>query len=75
MLFEGPQSQRKSQRCKNLKTVIIQDGTNSILKEKHTETEALFENFTQIVDLVRTKFKPENIVLCDVLPVQKRKNA
>ena len=55
---------------KNLKTVIIQDGTNSILKEKHTEAEELFEGFIQLVDLVQTKFKPENIVLCEVPPVQ-----
>ena len=54
---------------KNLKTVRNQDGTNSMLKEKHTEAEALFGGFCQLVDLVQNKFKPENIVLCEVPPV------
>ena len=32
--------------------------------KEHREAEASFEGSIQLVDLVQTKFKPENFVLC-----------
>ena len=73
--FRGSKSKAKISTLnkyadKNLKTFRSREGTNSKLKERHAEAEALFEGFMHLVDLVQTKFKPENIVLCGVPPVQ-----
>ena len=47
-----------------IKTVLFQDGTNSILKEKQNKKiDELFEKYTDLVDLTRNTLSPENIVL------------
>ena len=53
-----------------IKTVLIQDGTNSILKEKHKNIDELFEKHTDLVDLTRNKISPQNIVLMQVPPIR-----
>ena len=52
-----------------IKTVLIQDGTNSILKEKQKNIDELFEKYTDLVDLTRNTLSPENIVLMQVPPI------
>ena len=53
-----------------IKTVLIQDGTNSILKEKQINIDELFEKYTDLVDLTRNTLSPENIVLMQVPPIR-----
>ena len=53
-----------------IKTVLIQDGTNSILKEKQKNIDELFEKYTDLVDLTRNTLSPENIVLMQVPPIR-----
>ena len=57
-----------------IKTVGTQDGTNSILKEKHESIVELFEMYTNLVD-VTNALSPENIVLMQVPTIRNlRKN-
>ena len=53
-----------------IKTVLIQDGTNSILKEKQKNIDELFEKYTDLVDLTRNTLSPENILLMQVPPIR-----
>ena len=46
-----------------IKTVLIQDETNSILKEKQKNIDELFEKYTDLVVLTRNTLSPENIVI------------
>ena len=53
-----------------IKTVLTQDGTNSILKEKHESFVELLEMYTNLVDVTRNPLSPENIVLMQVPPIR-----
>ena len=57
---------------RKLKTVVVQDGTNSILKKKHTDVSELFENYKTLIENVSQKFQPENLVLCEVPPLREK---
>ena len=46
-----------------IKTVLIQDGTISILKEKLKNIDELFEKYTILVDVLGNTLSPENILL------------
>ena len=46
-----------------IKTVLIQEGMNSILKEKHKNIDELFEKYTNLFDVTRNTLSSENIVL------------
>ena len=51
---------------KKLNTVIIQDGTNSILKKQQIEVPQLFESYKCLVQTIFDKFHPDHLVLCEV---------
>ena len=53
-----------------IKTVLIQDGMDSILKEKQKNIDELFEKYTDLVDITRNTLSPENIVLMQVPPIR-----
>ena len=55
---------------KQLKTVAIQDGTNSILKNEKESIDALFEGYHTLVREVHSKFSPDKILLCEVPPIR-----
>ena len=55
---------------RKLKTVVLQDGTNSILKRKNSEVAELFDKYIELVKNVNKKFQPEYLVLCEVLPMR-----
>ena len=55
---------------KQLKTVAIQDGTNSILKNEKESIDALFEGYHTLVREVHSKFSPDRILLCEVPPIR-----
>ena len=48
---------------KNMKAVILQDGTNAILKRKSDHLETLFSDYKDLVSAIKEKFSPETLVL------------
>ena len=54
---------------RNLKTLILQDGTNSVLKSNKTSDE-LFADYVELVEKSVDKFSPENVVLCEIIPLK-----
>ena len=56
---------------KNMKTVILQDGTNAILKQKSDHLETLFSDYKDLVSSIKDKFSPETLVLMEVPPFKK----
>ena len=57
----------KSIQTTKLKTVVLQDGTNSILKRKTSEVAEHFDKYIELVKNVQWKFQPEYLVPCEVL--------
>ena len=53
-----------------IKTDLIQDGTNSTLKEKHKNIVKLVKKFINLVDITRNTLSPENIVLMQAPPIR-----
>ena len=51
---------------KKMKTVILQDGTNAILKQKSDHLETLFSDYKDLVSAIKEKFSPETLVLMEV---------
>ena len=47
-------------------SVVLQDGTNSILKEKDKNEEQLFSNYIDLIEAVDSKFKPDKLFLMQV---------
>ena len=43
---------------KKMKTVILQDGTNAILKQKSDQLETLFSDYEDLVSAIQEKFSP-----------------
>ena len=54
---------------RHLKTLILQDGTNSVLKSNKTSDE-LFADYVELVENTVDKFSPENVVLCEIIPLK-----
>ena len=54
-----------------MKTVILQDGTNAILKQKSDHLETLFSDYKDLVSAIKEKFSPETLVLMEVPPLKK----
>ena len=54
---------------RNLKTLILQDGTNLVLKSNKTSDE-LFADYVELVGKSVDKFSPENVVLCEIIPLK-----
>ena len=53
-----------------MKTVILQDGTNAILKQKSDHLETLFSDYNDLVSAKKGKFSPETLVLMEVPPLK-----
>ena len=51
-----------------LKTIIIQDGTNSILKEINKSPEQIANNIKALISQIYEKFKPQKIFICEIPP-------
>ena len=54
-----------------MKTVILQDRTNAILKQKSDHLENIFSDYKDLVSAIKEKFSPETLVLMEVPPLQK----
>ena len=59
----------KKNNEREIKTLILQDGTNSVLKTDKNESE-IFEDYSNLVEACIHKFNPDNIILCEVLPLK-----
>ena len=55
---------------KKLKTVILQDGTNAIVKNCENDVEEVFNNYIELVQAVDEKFKPDQLVLMQIPPLK-----
>ena len=53
-----------------MRTVILQDGTNAILKEKDHNEQQLFSKYIDLIEAVVAKFKPDKLILMQVPPVR-----
>ena len=60
----------KDYEAKKLKTLVLQDGTNNVLKHTSKSAEVNFEEFKQLVNLCVEKFTPETFVLCEIPPLK-----
>ena len=63
--YRGATTEEKTSIVENnpeikLKTVVVQDGTNSILKKKNSNVPELFETYKTLIENVFHKFQPEN---------------
>ena len=54
-----------------MKTVISQDATNAILKQKSDLLDTIFSDYKDIVSAIKEKFSPETMVLMEVPPLKK----
>ena len=54
-----------------LKTIIIQDGTNSILKETNKSTEEIANNIKALISQIYEKIQPQKIFICEIPPLLK----
>ena len=55
---------------KELKTIVLQNGTNSILKQKHWDVNYLFNEYIELVKVMSNKFKPKSLVLMEIPPIK-----
>ena len=55
---------------RELKTVVLQDRTNSILKRKYRDVRDLFNEWIELVEVGSNKFKLRSLVLRDIPPIK-----
>ena len=55
---------------KQLRTIILQDGTNSLLKQRRINVKNHFEKQALLVEKLSSKFKPQKIFICEIPPVK-----
>ena len=55
---------------RHFQPLTIQDGTNTILKNREKNISELFENFQPLVTEAIQKFEPKNVFLCETPPLQ-----
>ena len=53
-----------------LKSCVIQDGTNAILKHSSMDVASLFQDFEKLVTMIEEKFEPDQLVLMEVPPIR-----
>ena len=53
-----------------LKTFLLQDGTNAIVKDCGNDVEEVFNNYINLVEAVDEKFKPDQLVLMQTPPLR-----
>ena len=51
---------------RKLKTIIVQDGTNSLLKSRNVSVDELMQDYLELIKKVDEKFNPNKIVLMTV---------
>ena len=54
---------------KKFKCVIIQDGTNSILKKSYSTIDEFSAKYEELIALIIAKFSPDSIVICEIPPI------
>ena len=57
-----------------MKTILLQDGSNSILKERDKNVDVLFANYNNLLKAVDEKFNPDKLVLMQVPPSRNCQN-
>ena len=55
---------------RKLKTIIVQDGTNSLLKSRNASVDDLMQDYLDMIKKVDEKFNPNKIVLIIVPPLR-----
>ena len=53
-----------------MRTVILQDGTNAILKEKDQNEDQLFSKYIDLIEAVDAKYNPDKLILMQVPPIR-----
>ena len=53
---------------KKLKCMIIQDGTNSILKKIYSTFDEFSAKYEEFIALITAKFSPDSVVICEIPP-------
>ena len=53
-----------------MKTLIVQDGTNSLLKSRNASVDDSIQNYLELIKKVDEKFNPNKIVLITVPPLR-----
>ena len=57
-----------------MKTVLLQDGTNSILRNKNKDISELADDTCVLIQAIKEKVSPDIIVFMEVLPIKKSTN-
>ena len=65
-----PQKVLKQYPETKLKTVILHNGTNAIVKDCASDVEEVFNNYINLVEAVDEKLKPEQLVLMQTPPLR-----
>ena len=60
---------------KQLKSVTLQNGTNSVPRQLHLSVGEIFETYCKLIDTLTEKFSPEVIFLCQIPPLKSGKNS
>ena len=60
---------------KKLKCVIIQDGTNSILKKIDSTIDEFSSKYAEFIALITANFSPGSIVICEIPPIHNNDDA
>ena len=55
---------------RKMKTVVLQDGTNTIVKNKDKPIDEIFNEYQVLLDKVREKFSPDILVALEVPPMK-----
>ena len=58
----------------DLKTVLLQDGTNSILRNKNKDISELADDTCVLIQAIKERFSPDVFVFMDVPPIKKSTN-
>ena len=59
-----------SNENKQLRTITLQDGTNSMLKQRSINVKNHFEKQKLLVEKLSSKFRPQKIFICEISPVK-----
>ena len=57
-----------------MKTVLLQDGTNSILRNKNKDISELADDTCVLIQAIKEKFSPDVLVFMEVPPIKKSTN-
>ena len=57
-----------------MKTVLLQDGTNSILRNKNKDISELADDTCVLIQAIKENFSPDVLVFMEVPPIKKSTN-